>query len=270
MRRNFAQVLREGKIDIKNEYIKLYDLFYYTDGCRDISIEELIEENFGQINFWGTCLSLDEFNECYGFEFERIPQNFGVDYLVSFCEYYYNFVNAISSRDFYTPDKGFYISHVTKVIDAIGYMFAQEDGFTIFVPKDNAAIAVSESELIPKAVSYKIIAYNHHAKKGDLEAKRQILLALSDLLEPKRKDLELVDKQFASDLFYALNNFNVRHNNVDPTGPKYKKPVGDLSEAKLEQWYDEVYQMCLLAFMRLDHVPRKQSFDELKGKIENK
>ena len=41
-----------------------------------------------------------------------------------------------------------------------------QDGFTIFVPKDNAAIAVSESELIPEALSYKIIAYNHHSMKG--------------------------------------------------------------------------------------------------------
>lgn len=270
MRRNFAQVLREGKIDIKKEYEKLYDMFYFSDDYREESLENIISENFEQITFRGTCISLDDFNDTYGFCFESQPRDFVLDDLISFCEYYYNLVSDISEGDFYTPDKDFYISHVTKVIDAIGYMFAQEDGFTIFVPKDNAAIAVAESELIPQAVSYKIIAYNHHAKKGDLEAKRQILLALSDLLEPKRKDLESVDKQFASDLFYALNNFNVRHNNVDPTGTKYKKAVAELSEAELEQWYDEVYQMCLLAFMRLDHVPRKQSFDELKGKIENK
>lgn len=27
MRRNFAQVLKEGKVDLKKEYSKLYDLF---------------------------------------------------------------------------------------------------------------------------------------------------------------------------------------------------------------------------------------------------
>ena len=92
----------------------------------------------------------------------------------------------------------------------------------------------------------------------------------ADLLEPKRDELETVDKKFASDLFYTFNNFNIRHNNVDPAGPKYKKPVGDLTKEQLESWYDEVYQMCLLAFMRLEHVPRKQEFDMLKDKIENK
>ena len=29
MRRNFAQVLKEGKVDLKKEYSKLYDLFGY-------------------------------------------------------------------------------------------------------------------------------------------------------------------------------------------------------------------------------------------------
>ena len=103
-----------------------------------------------------------------------------------------------------------------------------------------------------------------------LESKRQTLLMFADLLEPKRDELETVDKKFASDLFYTFNNFNIRHNNVDPAGPKCKKPVGDLTKEQLESWYDEVYQMCLLAFMRLEHVPRKQEFDMLKDKIENK
>ena len=80
---------------------------------------------------------------------------------------------------------------------------------------------------MPAPLSYKVIAYNHHSKKGDLENKRQILLALADVLEPQRKILESIDRQFASDLFYVYNNFNIRHNNVDPTGPKYKKPIGD-------------------------------------------
>ena len=37
---------------------------------------------------------------------------------------------------------------------------------------------------------------------------------------------------------------------------------------QLEYWYDEVYQMCLLAFMRLEHIDRKKKFDSLKSQIE--
>ena len=31
MRKNFAQVMREGKVDIKKEYTKLFSLFYDKD-----------------------------------------------------------------------------------------------------------------------------------------------------------------------------------------------------------------------------------------------
>lgn len=269
MRRNFAQVMREGKVDIKKEYAKLFSLFYDKDKKDGSSIADIVSNNFTSFYFRGTCLTLDEFDEMHNIHFVRQPQDFDVDYLVSFCEYIYNFVVHLSDRFFFCLfDKSAYIDHIYRVIDAIGYEQSKEDGFTIFVPKDNVAFAVAESSLMPAPLSYKVIAYNHHSKKGDLENKRQILLALADVLEPQRKTLESIDRQFTSDLFYAYNNFNIRHNNIDPTGPKYKKPISDLTEEQLEYWYDEVYQMSLMAFMRLEHGIRKKDFDVLKSQIE--
>lgn len=162
----------------------------------------------------------------------------------------------------------FYLLQISCVVDKIGYMQASQDGFIIFVEKNSAAIAVAESEAVPEALSYKIISYNHHSMKGNLEDKKATLRALADLLEPKRGSLENIDKKFSSDLFYAFNNFHIRHNNIDSESPKYKRAIGDLTKEQLEHWYDEVYQMCLLAFLRLDHANRKKDFDDLKGKIE--
>lgn len=71
-------------------------------------------------------------------------------------------------------------------------------------------------------------------------------------------------------MFYAFNNFHIRHNNADPQSPKFKKPIGDLAKEQLEFWYDEVYQMCLLAILRLEHADRKKTFEALKSEIENK
>lgn len=102
----------------------------------------------------------------------------------------------------------------------------------------------------------------------NLAEKKTTLLDLANLLEPQRTILERIDKTFSSDLFYTFNNFHIRHNNIDQLGTKYKKPVGDLSDEQLEYWYDEVYQMCLLAFMRLEHIDRKKKFDSLKSQIE--
>lgn len=264
MRRNFAQVLRQGKIDIKNEYSKLYDLFYGEDEYGE-SDSDYVSNNMPNIYFSGTCLDLEEFDAMYGFHFEEQPQDFDIDYLVSFCEYIYNF--AVHLGCSYMKDFSFYIRHILKIIDAIGYMESHEDSITIFVPKDSAAISVAESEMIPQDLSYKIISYNHHSMKGNLQEKKNTILRLADLLEPKRKNLDKADKELSSDLFYLFNKLNLRHNNIDPAS---KGKVAEMPATELEHWYDETYQMCLLAFMQLEQAERKEKFDELKSRIEEK
>lgn len=231
MRKNFAQALRSGGVEPEAEYSRLYALFYEPSiryNKRLVSIHAFVDEYFTTFRFRGTCILLKEFERKHGFVFEQIM----------------------------------------RVIELVGYMQAEEDGFVIFVEKSHAAVAVAE--ILPAPSSYKVIAYNHYSMRGDLEAKRSALLSFVDLLEPQRKTLENIDRQFASDLFYAFNNFNVRHNNIDPSGAKYKKPIGDLSEEQLEHWYDEIYQMSLLAFLRLEHGKRKKEFDSLKSQIEGK
>ncbi len=271
MRRTFAQVLKEGKVDIKNEYTKLYDLFYTSSRRDGKSFADIISDNFDSFYFRGTCLTLDEFDRTHDLRFVEQPQDFDIDYLVSFCEYIFNFLIHLSDRCFYAEfNKHRFTDHILRVIDVIGYMRSKEDDITIFVPKDGVAIAVSESELVPQNLSYKVIAYNHHSMSGDLEAKRQTLLNFADTLEPLRPRLKEADRQLESDLFYAFNNFNIRHNNIDPAGAKYKKPVADLTDIQMEECYDNVYQMCLLAFMVLDDHDQRKDFNDLKDKIENR
>lgn len=283
MRRNFAQILKDAKIDIKAEYQKLYGMLYdrslQVSNTNRISAYDELSTYFINFHFRGTCLSLEEFNDLHGFHFEKEPADFDLEYLVSLCEYIENLLMGYQCTPLGFPygygntppqliNTQFYLQQIGQVIEKIGYMQANQDGLIIFVEKDPATIAVAESKLIPEDLSYKLISYNHHSMKGNLDAKRQTLLILADLLEPKRGALENIERQFASDLFYAFNNFNIRHNNIDSAGPKYKKPIGDLTEEQLEHWYDEVYQMCLLAFLRLEHIERKNHFDALKAQIE--
>lgn len=146
-----------------------------------------------------------------------------------------------------------------------------QDGFVIYVEKSPAAISVAENEEIPKEISYKLISYNHHSMKGNLQEKKNIILKLAELLEAKRSELSIVDKDFSSDLFYLFNNLNLRHNNIEPSiKGKFKQAVADMSSEELEYWYDETYQMCLLAFLRLEQADRKMEFNKLKSIIESK
>lgn len=58
--------------------------------------------------------------------------------------------------------------------------------------------------------------------------------------------------------------------NVDPSiNGKFKQAVADMPPEELEHWYDETYQMCLLAFLRLEQADRKIEFDKLKSVIES-
>ena len=284
MRRTFAQILQEAKIDPKQEYKKLYGMLFdrtiVVSNSNRVSAYDELSECFLSFPFRGTSLSLEEFNELNDFHFEKEPTNFKIDELILLCEYMENLLIAYQYIPLNFPygygntrpqliNVQFYLQQIGQVIERIGYMQATQNGFTIFVEKSPAAIAVAESDLVPKELSYRIISYNHYSMKGQLEAKKSALVQLASLLEPKRGSLKKADKTLESDLFYLFNNLNIRHNNVDPAdSAKYKPFIVQMKQEELEHWYDETYQMCLLAFLQLEQTERKIEFDRLKTAIE--
>lgn len=272
----FSQILKNASIDLRREYDRLYGLFYiqkFQDAVgTGYSLKEWCATSFQRFPFRGTCISLDDFDDFYGYSFEKNPSDFELDYLVSFCEYSYNL--AIYSQDaifgggifgFGSPMQ-YYFQQVLRVIESIGYMPNNQNGITDFVPKDQAAISVAE--IIDPSLSYKVIEYNHHSMKHDLERKKAVLLALADKLEPQRSKLKQINSSQESDLFYLLNNLNIRHNNSDLESKFYIPLVAEMDNDRLEEWYDETYQMCLLAFLELDNVDRKAKVKQLKENIE--
>lgn len=54
------------------------------------SLKDYCATFFVRLPFRGTCVSLDDFDDFYGYSFEKNPSNFDIEYLVSFCEYSYN------------------------------------------------------------------------------------------------------------------------------------------------------------------------------------
>ena len=46
------------------------------------------------------------------------------------------------------------------------------------------------------------------------------------------------------------------------------KYVRNMKDGDIEQWYDDIYQMCLLAFLELDHLERKERVKKLKEDIQ--
>ena len=137
-------------------------------------------------------------------------------------------------------------------------MEAKEGVLTIFVPKNKAAI--SAAEISNQKISYKIIEYNHHSMKGDLDRKLSTLKMLADEIEPKRTELKKIPNSIENELFQMLQKF-VRHNNKD------NPVIAAMSDEELESVYDDIYQMWLLAMLELDNVERKKRARELLGRI---
>lgn len=273
MRKNFAEVLKNGKVDIKKEYSRLYNLLYSVyddDSLNPMPLYEDFNAHFSQIWFRGTAITLEEFDEENGFLFEEQPKNFNIDYLVSFCEYFYNLIFGYMGT-MYCPNQKylqFIIQQINKVIASIGYMPTNQDGFTVFVEQSQSAVAVSEI-IEDKNLSYKTIYYNHYSMRGNVDGKKEILLKYASLLEPKGRILLSINPTLKKDLFYIFNNLNIRHNNIDCNDKcNYKKYVSEMPPEQIEEWYDETYQMCLLAFLEIEQYERKKKFDVLKENID--
>ena len=268
-RRNFAEILREANVDIRKEYDRIYKWFYeYTvyikDNKKRIHFSDFCRVCFKGFSFRGTCSSLDDFNTTHNFNFVENPDKFDVDYLLIFCEYCYNLIWKLQQEDlsdFSGVKKACeqFINQILTVIESIGYeeVVDEESDVSIFVPKNAPAMTVAE--ILPENLSYKVVEYNNHSLKGDLMGKSEILKLLANQLEPRKDDLDNIDKQFKSDLFYLFNNISIRHNNEDK--------ISNISDDELEEWYDYTYDMSLIAFMLLDKKDHKNEILELKKKL---
>lgn len=135
---------------------------------------------------------------------------------------------------------------------------------------ENKPEATAVAEIVDNNLSYKVLRYNHYLLKGNLQAKKDILLALGADLEPKRKQIQAIDKDLEDGIFYILNNLNLRHNNTTVGDKNYRQAVVDMDDATVEGWYDELYQMMLLAYLQLDQVARNTKVKGLRQTVSSK
>ena len=225
----------------------------------------------------GHFVDLDDFLKCIGFDDLKRSATEDVEEFLTLIELIYN-VWVLVNVDVANYDKvGYKLEwegnyyHLKKVMDDILGQY----NYTAYVDKKSEKVLVIENtpgvtavaEIVEPSLALEVIKYNHYALKGETELKKSILLKMAQQLEPQRKSLHAIDSKLEDNIFFMFNNLDLRHNNRSANDKSYKEYVAKMKKRDLEKWYDELYQMVLVAFLLLDNVDRTEKVKELKGKI---
>lgn len=265
-RKSFYDILKSSKVNIQAEYKRIYTMLYEGTDCI-MGLDSIIENYFECLpeELIGRSLSLEDFNETYGFDFDKkAPILLNAEDLISFCEYVVNFCTFLDKcvgQEMDAEEK-YAINVIMKNINGcivdLGMTPLQKECFTVFVPKNSAITAVAE--IVDEALAVSIMEYHHHQLKGKLEKKKAILKLMADDIESERKQLKSINSTLETQLFELLNKF-VRH---DHSQTPY---IGEMTPRQIEECYDDIYQMWLLAKLELDHLERKKRVAELLKSI---
>lgn len=283
MRKSIFDIVA-GKLDMESDTYRLVTMVntektlcmnnytYYT------VFKFVAEFCFRDWNYRSRYIDVDDFLEAL--DFGELVENakWDIESHLTLIELIYNFwnlaYNMFEDEDFKENLQwcgNFY--HLKEVMDDIleeynHVVYSNEDK-DYFIVVENKPEVTAAAEIMPTAaLSFNVIKYNHRSLKGEVDAKRAILVSLGAELEPKRKVLQDINKQLSDDIFFMLNNMNVRHNNCAASDPgKYKEYVSKMTLEQLEEWYDDIYQMMLLAFLLLDNVERSAKVYELKTNV---
>lgn len=270
-RRNIFEILQEN-IDFDYEVSRIMDLWDESsveEPFMKYTLDEFIDEFC--LEKWknrNRCTSCQELCERLDIEFVDSDD---IEQVIRYLEYISNMVwlidRYINAQRSYVCSKEYkYMKeNVSYLIDLLNYeaKIIDSEEKVILIEKNPAVTAVAE--IVSEEVAIDIIEYNHYMLKGDISKKRKILKVLADKFEAIRPELKKTNSELESSIGLLINKMNIRHNNVE--GKNAIEYVKKLSTEELEGWYDEIYQMILLAILEFDNIERNKKVEELKKNL---
>ena len=263
-RRNFYEIIKSAGINITKEYNRINELFETTESGQ--SVRDLIEEAFLEFpkSFRGRTISLEDFDETFGFHKKMFMGEVSLEELLLRCEYIINLCVQLNKYyALYLDDTDQYnikllIDTINECIDELGFMKTIVEGVIIYIEKDAAVISVAE--ILPEHLAISVLEYNHYRLKGDLIRKRKILKEMADNIEPERKRLREINNTLETQLFQLLNKF-IRH---DHSQTPY---IATMKDRDIEEVYDDIYQLWLFAKLNIDNITRRDRMKDLLNQI---
>ena len=268
-----------NKWDLSVEISRVHDLFV-KEHLLQVDRLSYTLRKFVDIycfEYWksrGRCIDVNDLMRTINYEklLDDSEKNF--DSLWSLIEIVFTFWKLAETKINNSKDIKYYTNfyHLSDVLQEILSHYNHkalydEEAEQIIVIENKPEITAVVETVEPK-LSLEVIRYNHYTLRGDIDAKRSILNFMGQALEPRRKELSKIHSGLEDNIFYFLNNLHIRHNNKARKDKNYKEYVAKMTKKKLELWYDELYQMILLAFLELEHVQRSARCKDLRLKIE--
>lgn len=237
---------------------------------RDYQLKEFVDDYcFSDWKGRRHCIDVDDFFDSIGFKKIIISAQHGdVKSYLLFVEAIYNLWRL--AKDYVSNNKEMHLDEplfqyydtldmLKQIMDDSLADFNQtayydEDSEQVIVSASDATVfSVAESVEVPIRIA--ILRYNSERLKGNVEEKKSLLLRIAqDFDGSKKNDLNKCDSNLKSNIFFILNEFNLRHNNIDPQDPKhYHGDVAAMTPEEIEKWYDDLYRLFLFAYQSLEN-----------------
>jgi hypothetical protein len=267
--------LLSDRFDFTTE-IKRLDTLFTEGNCilerrSYYNIQDYADNNY--FSTWrnrNRCLSCEDMRDQIGIDKICSMVNLTLNEVLIYIEYVINILylcqlNFKEYEDHYfCDDYNKLCENIDEILNRVNHevQYFEDKEMALVVEKNPAATAVAD--IVDDDTAFKVIEYNHYLLKGDLNRKREILIALGDKFEPIKEALKTNGyNPMADDASFMLNNLNIRHNNHD--GKNKKEHTASMTKKQIEEWYDKTYDVLLLCLLTNNYISLSANIKALRA-----
>lgn len=259
-RKNFLEILKNKSLDSdialldclihRNHFPKTVGYF-----SRDVTVEELIDPVFQTWKGRNGTFSTRTLRIALGIDsIVNKKTDVSINEAIQYLEYSLNVLMLYygsfpsGSEEMSNSNYTMAVGNQRQFQDKLNLTPIETEPETyILVPKDPNAIAVAES--MNEEPAKLILQYHHYLLKGNLDKKKQILIAMAGEFEKSKPEMPSGKNcEITKSVGYAINNFSIRHSNAVQV-----PETSSYSDSELEKAYDKIFDLLLTWFQILNY-----------------
>ena len=271
--------------DMERDYSRIYALALSEKCITKVSnpnngwdLKSVFEIEFRDWKQRGRCITLNDYFDTIGFETIKLGAGSFANQFLTYIEIVYNawcFVDKKIQKNRTSVRWGADGKELRRLMDEVLSEMNQKAYYDpeteqCLIGEDSPQVTAAVEATEPETAS-QILHYNHRQLAGEISKKKTILHNLAKYLEGRESELKSINMQLFTDLNTVFNNLDIRHNNIAQRECfDYKEKLARMSPEELEKWYDDVYQLILLAILEMDNVKRRKRLRTLIQDINQK